>query len=69
MVVPTSYPGITSAELHDWGADIVVYANHLLRAAYPAMERAAETILTHQRAQEAEPLCLDFPDFLKIVEQ
>ncbi|MDB5179283.1 MAG: putative phosphoenolpyruvate phosphomutase [Patescibacteria group bacterium] len=67
MMVPTSYNAVSEAELTSWGANIVVYANHLLRAAYPAMEQAAQKILQHGRALEAEQLCLPIPDFLKLI--
>jgi phosphoenolpyruvate mutase len=66
MVVPTTYHDRYEHELAGWGANIIVYANHLLRAAYPAMERAATTILEHQRAAEAEALCLPVQDLLNL---
>lgn len=67
MLVPTSYNKIYEKDLADWGANIVVYANHLLRAAYPAMEQVAKTILENHRAQEAEALCTPIEQFLKII--
>jgi phosphoenolpyruvate mutase len=67
MLVPTSYNKINEGQLSEWGANIVVYANHLLRAAYPAMERTAQTILKNQRAFEAEKTCIPTEDFLKII--
>lgn len=67
MLVPTSYSTRREEELVNWGAQIVVYANQLLRAAYPAMERAALSILEHHRAHEAEELCMPVEDFLNIV--
>jgi phosphoenolpyruvate mutase len=67
MLVPTSYNKITDKQLSDWGANIVVYANHLLRAAYPAMERAALTILDKDRAFEVEEFSTPIEDFLKMV--
>ena len=36
------------------GFQIVIYANHMLRAAYPAMENAAFSILKNQRSYELE---------------
>lgn len=66
MVVPTSYNQLYEKELLEWGANIVVYANHLLRAAYPAMQRAALTILENSRAFEAEEFCTPVEDFLKM---
>jgi phosphoenolpyruvate mutase len=66
MVVPTSYNKITESELSSWGANIIVYANHLLRAAYPAMEHAAESILQNQRAFENESASISIKEFLKL---
>ena len=58
VVMPTTYPQITENELAAAGINIVIYANHLLRAAYPAMKKCAERILECDRAQEAsEELC------------
>jgi phosphoenolpyruvate mutase len=67
MMVPTSYPGVPEDELSAWGAGLVVYANHLIRAADPAMERVARSILEHGRALEAEADCLPVAEFLQIV--
>ena len=53
VVMPTTYPQVTEAELAAAGINIVIYANHLLRAAYPAMRNCAERILECERAQEA----------------
>ena len=46
--------GYDERELEDIGVNIVIYANHMLRAAYPAMQNAAESILKHQRSFELE---------------
>jgi phosphoenolpyruvate phosphomutase / 2-hydroxyethylphosphonate cytidylyltransferase len=67
MMVPTSYNKITESQLSSWGANIIVYANHLLRAAYPAMEHAAQSILENQRASETESSNISIEKFLKLV--
>lgn len=41
-------------DLIKYGFKIVIYANHMLRAAYPAMESAAKNILKNQRSFELE---------------
>ena len=51
VVVPTTYDHIHESELRKWGVNVVIYANHMLRAAYPAMMRVACTILENGRAQ------------------
>jgi phosphoenolpyruvate phosphomutase len=69
MVVPTSYAQVSEAQLQTWGAGIVVYANQLLRAAYPAMLRSAQAILEHERALEADEMCIAIPEFLNLTEE
>lgn len=66
MMVPTSYNKVAEAELSSWGANIIVYANHLLRAAYPAMEKAALSILENRRAFENESSSISIEEFLKL---
>jgi phosphoenolpyruvate phosphomutase / 2-hydroxyethylphosphonate cytidylyltransferase len=67
VAVPSAYPHITEDELAEHGFQIVIYANHLLRAAYPAMQRTAETILQHGRAREAEEYCMSIRDVLTLI--
>ena len=67
VVVPTTYNHITEDELAEWGVNIVIYANHLLRAAYPAMVRCAETILENGRSLEANDLCMPISEILELV--
>ena len=45
VLVPTTYNKYTEEELHEGGAKIIIHANHLLRSAYPAMLKTAESIL------------------------
>lgn len=66
VVVPTTYDRITEQELIDAGARVVIYANHLLRASYPAMVKTAETILRHSRGHEAAKECMSIKDILNV---
>lgn len=66
MLVPTSYNGITDTALAEWGANIVVHANHLIRAAYPAMAQAAEVILQNDRSLETESFSISVNTLLKL---
>lgn len=54
VVMPSTYPQITEEELAAAGINIVIYANQLLRAAYPAMRNCTERILECGRALEAD---------------
>ena len=52
--VPSTYSKTNETMLIKNGFQIVIYANHMLRAAYPAMENAAISILKNQRSYELE---------------
>lgn len=67
VVVPTSYHQVTEAELVGHRVNMVIYANHMLRAAYPQMAKVAKSILEHGRALEADPLLAPIKDALAII--
>lgn len=67
VAVPTSYHTVTENELADRGFNVVIYANHMLRSAYPQMSLTAKTILEHGRATEAEPLMAPIKEALAII--
>ena len=67
VAVPTTYCQVTESELLKAGVRIVIYANHLLRAAYPAMVRAARSILENERAFECDGMCLPIPEILSLI--
>jgi len=67
IVVPTTYNMIYEKELQDIGVNLVIYANHMLRSAYPAMVKTANTILKHKRLYEAEKYCLPIKEFINII--
>ena len=67
VLAPTSYNTISEAELQEWGAQVIIYANHMLRAAYPAMVRVAKSILEHGRAAESEDLCMQIKEILSLI--
>lgn len=65
--VPTSYNHLTEAELQAMGFSVVIYANHLLRSAYPAMKQTAEQILRDGRSLEADKSCMPIKDILTLI--
>ena len=68
VVVPSTYSQVTEDELAAAGINIVIYANHLLRAAYPAMRSCAERILECGRAKEAsDELCMPIRDIVSLI--
>lgn len=67
VVVPTTYNHIYEKELAEWGVNVVIYANHMLRAAYPAMKKTAETILDNERSYEVNDLCMPIKEILELI--
>lgn len=67
VVVPTSFNTVTEEELAQRGINIVIYANQLTRSAFPAMQKAARTILENHRAKEADDLCMPIKDILTLI--
>ena len=68
VVVPSTYAQVTEDELAKIGVNIVIYANQLLRASYPAMKACAERILSCGRAQEASAeLCMPIKEIISLI--
>ena len=69
VVVPTSFNCVTEEELAAHGVNIVIYANQLMRAAFPAMQQAAELILKSHRALEADDMLMPFKDIITLIDE
>ncbi len=67
VVAPSAYSHVSEKELQERGVNVVIYANHLLRSAYPAMKRTAEMILKHERAHEVEEFCMPIKEILELI--
>ncbi len=67
VAVPTTYNLVKESELAEAGVNIVIYANHLLRSAYPAMVNTARCILENERACESEDYCMPIKDILHLI--
>ena len=68
VVVPSSYNSITEDILIKKGVNIVIYANHLLRSAYPAMVKTAKSILKNKRSMEASnDYCMSIKEILNLI--
>ena len=67
VVVPSSYNIVTENELEKHGVNIVIYANHLLRAAYPAMVETARSILEHGRSAEVDSKLLSIAEIIELI--
>ena len=67
IAVPSSYNTITDTALSEAGVNVVIYANHMLRAAYPAMNDVAHSILENGRSAECEPQCMAIKEILDLI--
>lgn len=69
VVVPTTYSSITEEELQKHGVNIVIYANQLLRAAFPAMESTAKCILKNHRSKEADENLMAVKKIITLIDE
>lgn len=69
VVVPTSYNQVTEEELAEHGVNIVIYANQLMRAAFPVMRQTAEEILNNHRALEVDSKLMPFKEIITLIDE
>ena len=65
--VPTSYNKVSEKELENNGFNIVIYANQMLRAAYPAMQKVANKILKYGRSKEVDKDLISIKKILELI--
>lgn len=67
VLIPTAYNHVTGQELYERGARIVIHGNHMIRAAYRAMQQAAQSLLAHDRSLEADSVCASVAELFDAV--
>jgi len=67
VAVPSSFNTVTIEEFEEMGVNVVITANHMLRAAYPAMLKVAKSVLENGRSLEAEPDCMSIKEILEFI--
>ncbi len=67
VLVPTSFNSVTEEEWKEMGANIIIYANQLMRAEVPAMQKVAETILENHRSKECDSMLMPFSDIIRMI--
>lgn len=67
IAVPSSYNTVSEEELIENGINIVIYANQLLRSAYPAMLSTAKSILKHHRSTECDLQMMPIKEILELI--
>ena len=65
--VPSTYSKVYEKDLIKNGFKLVIYANQLLRAAYPAMQNAAKTILEKSRAFEIDKKIIPIKEIINLI--
>ena len=65
--VPSTYSKVYEKDLIRNGFKLVIYANQLLRAAYPAMHFAAKKILENSRAFEIEKKIIPIKEIINLI--
>ena len=67
VLVPTSFNAVKEEQWKEKGANIIIYANQLMRAAVPAYRRTAESILEHHRAEECDSDLMPFREIIRLI--
>ena len=67
ILVPTSFNSVTEEEWKARGANVIIYANQLMRAEVPAIQNAARIILECHRAEECDKILMPFKDIIRLI--
>ena len=67
VLVPTSFNSVTEEEWKERGANIIIYANQLMRAEVPAIQKAAQMILENHRAEECDAMLMPFKEIIRMI--
>lgn len=67
VVIPTSFNSVTEEQFKALGVNIVIYANQLTRSGFPAMQQAAQSILSNHRAQECDRNCMPIKEIITLI--
>ncbi len=67
VLVPTSFNSVKEEEWKERGANIIIYANQLMRAQVPAIQQAARMILENHRAEECDSILMPFKDIIRLI--
>ena len=67
VLVPTSFNSVREEEWKEIGANIIIYANQLMRAQVPAIQKAARMILENHRAEECDSILMPFKEIIRLI--
>lgn len=69
IVVPSTYNQVTENELILHKINIVIYANQLIRAAFPAMKKTAENILLNESAGKINDKLMSIKEIITLIDE
>ena len=67
VLVPTSFNSVREEEWKAYGANIIIYANQLMRAEVPAIRKTALSILENHRAEECDRDLMPFSEIIRLI--
>lgn len=67
VVVPSTFNHISEEEFIAMGVNIIIHANHMLRASYPAMQNVARQILVDGNSKKASEQCMSIKEILELI--
>ncbi|MEG2775386.1 MAG: isocitrate lyase/phosphoenolpyruvate mutase family protein, partial [Acetivibrio sp.] len=68
VAVPTTYNNIPEEQLANHGINIIIHANHLLRSAFPAMQKTAMKILENGcSGGDTDNLCMPIKEVIRFI--
>ena len=68
IVVPSTYCKVKESDLIKAGVNVVIYANHLMRSAYPAMVKTAKGILKEESSEKvSKEYCMPIKEILELI--
>ena len=67
VVVPSTYNSVYEKQLVSNNVSIVIYANQLIRSAFPAMVATATSILKHGRSMEADNSMMPISEIVELI--
>ena len=66
-LIPTSYDTVCEEEWKTLGANIIIYADQLTRAGFPAMQDAAMTILKNHCSRKCDDKCMEIQEIINFI--
>ena len=66
-LIQAQFNSVKEEEWKQRGANIIIYANQLMRAAVPAIQKTAESILQNHRSEECDKDLMPFKEIIRMI--